>query len=270
MQTARLMGKPGRTRSNFLSILFLLIALTPAPATYAETVRVRYQEGVTHGFLVLRTLEGEQLATGDLNQSIHNGLVSTRLEFHFSDGSLHQETAVFSQRGTFHLLTDHLVEKGPAFKDPIDVSIDTAKGQVTVRDMKDGNDEISTKHIDLPPDLANGIVFILVKNLPSTAQQATVSMLAATPKPRIVKLTISREGEDTFSIEGSKRKARRFLAKVEIGGVAGVIAPLVGKQPPDVQIWVLQGEAPTFLKTQGPISAESPSWRIELTSPRWP
>jgi hypothetical protein len=48
---------------------------------------------------------------------------------------------------------------------------------------------------ELLPDLANGIFPILLKNLQPNAAQVTLSMVAATPKPRIVKLKITAEGE---------------------------------------------------------------------------
>ena len=54
------------------------------------------------------------------------------------------------------------------------------------------------------------------------------------------------------------------------GGVAGVVAPLVGKQPPDSHVWVLEGEAPAFVKSEGPLAMGGDSWRIELVSPVWP
>jgi hypothetical protein len=52
--------------------------------------------------------------------------------------------------------------------------------------------------------------------------------------------------------------------------VAGVVAPLVGKQPPDNHVWILTGEAPAFLKSEAPFYPGGPSWRIELASPVWP
>ena len=64
--------------------------------------------------------------------------------------------------------------------------------------------------------------------------------------------------------------ASRFEIKVELGGVAGVVAPVVGKQPPDSHIWILGGEAPALLKSEAPLYAEGPLWRIELASPTWP
>jgi hypothetical protein len=60
-----------------------------------------------------------------------------------------------------------------------------------------------------------------------------VSMVVATPKARLVKLTIAPQGEDPFSIGGSRRRATHYVVKVEIGGVAGLMAPLMGKQPRD-------------------------------------
>jgi hypothetical protein len=264
------MQKPEVFRFGLSYILLASIVLLHAHVSTAEPVRVRYLEGVTHGFLVLRTPEGTVVGSGDLIQRVQKDVVTTRLEIHFNDGSHQEETAVFSQQGSFRLLSDHMIEKGPTFESPIEVWIDALKGQVTVRDMKDGKDKTSTQHIDLPADLANGIIFILVKDIPHAAQPMTVSMLAATPKPRVAKLTISRQGEATFLIEGSKRKATHFIARVEIGGAAGVVAPLVGKQPPDTNLWVLEGEAPTLLRAEGPLSGDSPVWRTELTSPVWP
>ena len=72
------------------------------------------------------------------------------------------------------------------------------------------------------------MVLTLLKNIPSDASQMTVSMVAATPKPRLVKLAIISQGEEPFSIGDSSRKATHYVVKVEIGGAAGLVAPLLG------------------------------------------
>jgi hypothetical protein len=56
---------------------------------------------------------------------------------------------------------------------------------------------------------------------------------------------------------------------VEIGDIKGALAPLVGKQPPDTNIWILAGTAPAFLKSEGPACEDCPIWRTELASPIW-
>src|SRR5437879_2983951 len=90
-------------------------------------------EGLVHGFLALSTLDGKTLAVGDLSQVARGETVTTTLVFRFNDGSLRDETAVFSQRRNFRLLSYHLVQKGPAFQHPMEVAIDTSTGQGTVK-----------------------------------------------------------------------------------------------------------------------------------------
>lgn len=80
----------------------------------------------------------------------------------------------------------------------------------------------------MPPDVANGLVLTLLKNIRSDAPQTKVSMVAATPKLRLVKLAITPQGEEPFSIGGSSRKATHYVVKAEIGSAAGLVAPLLG------------------------------------------
>jgi hypothetical protein len=252
----------------FWPAIIVIIALTGTLS--AEPVTVRYTQGMLHGFLVLKTESGETLATGDLVQLPHGDRISTKLVFHFKDGSIDDETTVYSQHGVFRLLSDHHIQKGPAFSHPLDLSVDTSTGQVTVRNVKkDGKEDVKTEHVDMPADLANGMIPTLLMNLPHNASQTTFSLLVAAPKPRVVKLAISSDGGDALSVQGTPIEAKRYLVKVEIGGVSGVVAPLVGKQPADTHVWILGGEAPVFLRSLGPTQQDGPVWNTELTSPTW-
>lgn len=245
-------------------------AIVAASSGSAEPVAVRYSEGIVHGFLVLRTLEGKPIADGDLIQTARGTTVTARLVFHFKDGSIHDETAVFSQRRQFKLLTDHLVQKGPTFPQPLDMSIDTTKGQVVVRYMDDGKEKTESDQVQFAPDLANGLVLTLLKNVRPAAPPKSVSFVAATPKPQVVKLEVGVAGRERFSTGGTTRTATHYVLKVDIGGLKGVIAGLVGKQPPDSHVWILGGEAPAFVKSEQPLYMGGPVWRIELVSPTWP
>ena len=85
-----------------------------------------------------------------------------------------------------------------------------------------------------------------------------------------MKLAITVAGGESFSTGGVARKATHYVLKVEIGGIAGLLAPLLGKQPPDSHVWILGGEAPAFVKSEQPLYVGGPIWRIELVSPVWP
>ena len=62
-------------------------------------------------------------------------------------------------------------------------------------------------------------------------------------------------------------KAQHYVVKTKIEGPAGAIAPLVGKQPADIHVWLVKSEAPTFVEFEGPMSEDNPVWRIELIAP---
>ncbi len=252
-----------------LAFLVFLAGAVGAGVLFAEEIAVRHPEGVVRGFLRLRSADGTVVANGDLIQSSRGDRVTSRLVFHFKDGSLQDETAIFSQRGRFRLLSDHMVQRGPSFPYSLEVSIDAASGRVTVRHGKDGAEKVIEERMELPSDLANGVILSLLKNIPTNVS-TTVSMVVATPKPRLVHLVITRAGEDPFSVGRASYKATRFNVKIEIGGLAGLIAPLVGKQPKDTAVWILGGEAPGFLKSEGPFFQGGPIWRIELASPDYP
>ena len=258
-----------RCQSLLLSLVALLICAWQSGAS-ADTIPVRHPEGTIHGFLDVRSEEGRVLATGDLVQVVRGDRVTTHLTFHFTDGSIDEETTVFSQRRSLQLISDHHVQKGPFFPHPMDISIDSRSKQVTVRtEGKDGKEKVETDHLDLPPDLANGMVSFVLKNIRPDTPETKVSMLVATPKPRLVKLAITPGGQASFSLADFHREAMHYEIRIEIGGLAGVVAPIIGKQPPNIQVWMVGGEAPQVIREEGPIYAEGPMLSIEMASPSW-
>ncbi len=252
-------------------LLAVLAGVLLAPrAALADPVAVHHPEGTLHGFLSLSNANGKVIAVGDLLQVAEDDKVTAHLIFHFKDGSLDDETTVFTQKGTFKLIADHHVQKGPFFPTQIDMSIDAGTGEVTVRSKdKDGKEDVKTEHMDLPPDLYNGMVTPIAKNLNPETAETKVSMVVATPAPRLVTLAFSPRPVLPFILAGARRKALGYEIKFELGGLAGIVAPLIGKKPPNVQIWVEGGELPTFIKETGPTYAQGPILTIQLTSPTW-
>jgi hypothetical protein len=262
------MAKLGHFWFRMLALLLACAATFEIIPLTGEQVPVRHREGLMHGFLALRTLDGKRLADGEMTQIAEGDRVTSRLVFRFKDGSIYDDTAIFSQRGAFRLLSDHLVQRGPSFKQSMETSIEASSGQVTVRyKEQDGGEKILKERLDLPSDVANGLLFTLVKHIQPNVPQTTVSMVATTPKPGVVILKILPEGEKAIASGNTKHETVRYVVKVKIGGVAGLLAPLLGKQPPDTHVWVLTGDAPAFVKLEGPLYAGGPVWRIELATP---
>jgi hypothetical protein len=255
-----------RFPSHPFGLLLLLAALVRANL-YADPVPVRHPQGSAHGFVALKTLKGTRIATGDMTQIVHGDRVTSRLVFRFRDGSIDDDITVFSQRGVFRLITDHHIQRGPSFPKPMDVLINALTGQITSH-TKDG--KIRQDHVDLPPDVSNGLPPNLLMNVLPSAPETRLSFVAPTEKPRLIHVLIKPAGEVPFTIGGTKRKAIDFVLHAELGGVTGMIAPIVGKQPPDYHIWILPGTSPAFIREEGPLYEGGPIWRIEQISPAFP
>ena len=244
--------------------LFFLTAALLAANLHADPVPVRHPQGSAHGFVVLKTLEGKRLATGDMTQIVQGDRVTSRLLFHFREGSIDDDTTVFTQRGVFRLIRDHHIQRGPSFPKPMDVLVDALTGQITSR-SKDG--KTRHDHLDLPPDISNGMPPNLLMNLDPSAPETKLAFVAPTDKPRLIHISIKPAGEVPFMIGGTPRKAMDYVLHIELGGLTGVVAPLVGKQPPDFHIWILTGTSPAFIREEGQLYEGGPIWRVEQISP---
>lgn len=245
---------------------WVLLAFGIAWPISATQVGVRYEEGLSRGFLVLKTLEGKKIADGQSFQSVKDGKVTGRLIFRFNDGSLYDDTTVFTQNGTFRLLSDHVIEKGPSFKSPSDTLVDAEHGEVSIRYSEKGKTKSITRKMQLPPDISNGILLTLVKDLKPT-ESVSLPYMAFTPKPRMVKIWMRTEGPSKFHVDDSPREATHWALTFEIGGITGAVAKLMGKKLPTIQMWVLGKDAPTVAGSEGPLYANGPIWDIELVSP---
>ena len=235
---------------------------------FADPVTVRFPQGTSHGFLLLRTEEGKTIALGDSISSSRHGVITGRLVFHFKDGSLDDDQVTYTQDKIFHLLHEHHIQKGPSFPKATDIEIDSKSGTVVVHEPdKDGADKVKTEHIDFPPDLANGILLTAMENLRPTTPSTKLSMVVPYNGARMIHLTVTPAGEVPFHIGSVARKAEDFCIKVELGGILGTVAPVVGKQPKDAHFYIYEGAVPAFVGEAGQFYEDGPIWHIEQVGP---
>jgi hypothetical protein len=252
--------------TDTLSRMFALCTLPiicMVPLVTAEPIEVHHQEGVSHGFPILRSRDGKILSTGETIQTAVGNRVTTEMVFHFRDGSLYDEKTFF-RRSTLFALSDHLIQKGPFFPHPIDIFIDCSKNEITIHASDKDKEKDSTQHMDLPDDLSNGMILTLLRNISPSTSETKVSMLTTSAKPRLIKLAITPKGERSFITAGARHKTCDFAIHVEIGGVVGAVAPLIGKQPPDTHIWMSTGTISTFVRFEGPLYDGGPILTADL------
>ena len=75
--------RPSRTRATLILMCAVLLPIRLVPA---DQVAALHTQGELHGFLVLRDVNGDAIADGDVAQVTRGDRVTTRLVFRFKDG----------------------------------------------------------------------------------------------------------------------------------------------------------------------------------------
>jgi hypothetical protein len=86
----------------------------------------------------------------------------------------------------------------------------------------------------------------------------SVSVVAFTPKPRVVKLQLLPVAEERMLVSDSPTQVTRYHVRPQLG----LFASLLVTDIPDVRMGILPGEAPAFLGAEGPLYFMGPIWRI--------
>jgi hypothetical protein len=212
-------------------------------------------------------VDGKRIGLGDLVRSSEGSVVRSQLILRFLDGSLDEETTIYEQHAFLRLISDHHIQRGPSFPNPVDVTIDARTGTITTIDP---GGAAQSRHLELPGDACNGLMVTALMNRSPSAPPTKIAIVVAGDKPRIVHLTMTNVGQVPFTIGGAPRLATDYQVHVEIGGIAGVVAPLVGKEPVDYHVWLLPGAAPAFIREEGQLFTGGPVWRIQQISAEFP
>ena len=122
----------------------------------------------------------------------------------------------------------------------------------------------SKANINLPDDLANGFVGTLLLNVPPNTTPFRVGILAPFFGDRLIRMLISPEGEQPFQKSGQTLMAMVFRIDPELGGILGMISTLVGLQPKDVMVWILEGNKPAVVRVVGQLGGSGPVLSSEL------
>jgi hypothetical protein len=250
-------------RSDWLVASLLAIALC-RPAAHAEQITVKHVQLPMHRFMVTRSESGQIIADVEFSQAVQGDQVTMHVIYRFVDGSIDDEETTYMQQGTFRLVRDHHVQIGPFFSKPLDFSVDASTDMLTSRTDKNGKIHVESKHMHLPDDLANGIVGTLLLNVPHNTTPFRVGMLTPVAGGRLIRLLISPEEEQTVHLAGQTVKATVFRVHPELGGIVSVIARLLGLQPKDVMVWVLEGDEPAVAVVVGQLGGSGPVVSADL------
>ena len=228
-------------------------------AAQAAQIPVRHIQAPMHRFMVARSEAGQTIANVEFSQAVLGDAVTMHVVYRFVDGSVDDEETTYTQHGIFRLVRDHHIQQGPFFAKPVDFTVDATTGKVTSRTIdKNGKIRTESKRVDLPEDVANGIVGTLLLNVTHDTTPLRVGMVAPVAGGRLIRLLISPEEEQKVYLAGQPLKATVFRVHPELGGFVSLLARLLGLQPKDVMVWVLEGDDPAVAVIVGQLGGSGP------------
>jgi hypothetical protein len=254
-----------------MSVLGAVVVAAALNPLMAAAIPVRFAEGVTHGFLVLRGVDGAMLAQGDLLQVARESEIDKRMVFRFKDGSVFDERVTYTERGVYALKSYSLSKTGPAFEADTEISMTTATGayRVKTKDRKGGAEKILEGKLDFPADVYNGMILTVVKDLSKGAGEI-IHYVAFTPQPRVIELELTPVGEQKITVGELTKTAVHYVMKPRLGIWLRFFATILRRVPEDFHAWILTDEVPAFVGFEGSLTTPGPVWRIDLVSPRRP
>jgi hypothetical protein len=246
------------------------LGLSLASPAASDSVRPRFTEGMTHGFLVLKTEDEKVIADGHFLQTTGNRTVTTRVALEFADGSVHDEAATFTQKGVLRLQSYHLLQRGPSFERPVEgwVTRRGARYEVKYSRLDKDGQEPREELRELPDDIASGMVLILLQEIPDATRQLRLNYVGFAPKPQVFEMDIERMSDSTFKLPLRSIPAAHYVVKPKLGALKELAASLAGKDPDPIHVWLHRGDAPTFVRMEGALYAGGPAWILERVGPR--
>ena len=242
-----------------------LLAINSSTSAQPGPIPVTHIQQPLHRLMSARLETGSTIASGEFSQVVQGDEVTMHMSYRFADGSNDDETTTYRQEGTLQLVRNHHVQTGPFFPKPVDFGVEAATGTATTRTTdRNGKIHVETEHVSVPNDLANGFVGTLLLNTPPNATPFRIGMLVPVSGGRLIRLLISPQGEQRYHTAGQTLKATVFRIHPELGGIVGVIAPLIGLQPKDVMVWVREGEEPAVVRIVGQLGGYGPLVSSEL------
>jgi hypothetical protein len=174
---------------------------------------------------------------------------------------------VFTQERVFTMQSYRLVQRGPVFTDDTGISLERASGKyrVSTKAHKDGREDVLNGTLDLLPDVYNGMVLTVAKNLSKGASE-TVHLVAFTPTPRIIQLELAPQGEHKVLVGEFAKTAIHYVLKPRLAICLKLFATVLGRVPPDSHAWIIT-EPPAFARFEGQLITMGPVWQIDDERP---
>ena len=148
-----------------------------------------------------------------------------------------------------------LEQRGPSFPSAVALSLDRKSGAYHVQSLETERPTLlSSGRLHLPPDVCNGMVLTLLRNLPSGGDE-TVHFVAFTPEPKVVTLRLLPVNTATIRIGDMAKQVTQYVLEPKLGRLTPLFGKLLGALPQEFnyRVWLLTDDVPALAVFEGPL-----------------
>jgi hypothetical protein len=221
-------------------------------------------EGSAHGFPVLRTTAGKELASSDFSQWLERNRLHVRITHHFDGGRLIEERAIFSQQP--RLIQEEWSwreVRGGKVHRAFRVDFKSAIATATKVDESERKEWSETVKISPGTTFAGFGFTLAIKRFRQRllrGERIEFRTIGFTPKPRVVSVEVFHGGLDEMQMSGRTLRGDRFVIHPKIPWLANLFIDV-----PDTHIWLTNPAPAGFLRWEGPLVEPSdPIIRVDL------
>jgi hypothetical protein len=250
------------------ALLVVILLVAPGPRATArendDPIRLAWMEGDMAGMTPILSADGrKQIGFIDYHQHRRGDRLEVVRVARFADGSSDEDQVEARVGKTLEALRGRSIIRDKRGTPTVDITIDVAKGRITGFSGVGKDREEYDEKVDLRPGTYWGpLIFIVVKNFEQNSADGKLvfTTVAPTPKPRVIDMELTREGNGAVTRPGGRIDVVRFTMKPTINWL---IDPIIQRIAPETRFFVAPGKPPALARFEGPRNYAGQEIRLE-------
>lgn len=250
------------------TLLVAVMLVAPAPSAAAresgDPIQLAWMEGDMAGMTPILSSDGnKQIGFVEYHQRRRGDRLEAVRVARFADGSSDEDQVEARVGKTLEALRGRSIIRDKRGTPTVDIKIDVEKGRITGFSGVGKDREEYDEKVELPPGTYWGpLIFIVVKNFEQNSSDGKLvfTTVAPTPKPRVIDMELTREGNGVVTRPGGKLDVVRFAMKPTINWL---VDPIIQRIAPETRFFVAPGEPPALARYEGPRNYAGQEIRLE-------
>lgn len=249
---------------SFLLAVLLVLGAGASSADEQQPVKPRHALGTLHGFPSMSDATGQVIADGELTQERAGERLRIRIRWAFADGREVEERDEFQvDRALAQSRFSWVESRKETELRRFEIDFLSGTASAVTRNEK-GEMEREESKMELPAGRSfagYGTALAVGELSPGPGEEARITFVAFTPKPRDVTLKVTRDRTERLSVAGRSISTDRYTLHAEIPFPANLFV-----SARDGHLWLTHSPPPALVRAEQALAAkDDPVVVIDVT-----